>query len=494
MPTLEGRLAAGTVHCEASVNKETRKTRSAAPSGQHRITRKRVAALKPAPENLLLYRKIKRRDPDNIALVKDIRQRGLHVPLIVTLDNVIVSGNRRHAALTWIGQVLAPCIVLNVRWIDLTQDERIQLLRSHNQQRNKSVAEQVREALVDADPGEAIRNLHQRREESINGYCSSNGVTRLRIEGASKRYRISNVKSEHVKHIKQIVFEDRRAYWPLSVRGIHYPLLNYDFFRNKQLNLKYCNDDCSYDATSNLLTRLRLNGEIPWEALTDGTRPVELFHPFQDVRHFIRQEVERLFAGYWRDRQQSQPNHVELLCEKNTVYHMALSVTRPYQITTSSGRGFSSIDPYHEIFERYQLSGKERLILIVLADYDPEGELIPHVAGRTLRDDFGVHDLEIIKAGVTRHQIEDYDLPAQNFAKESSSNRQWFVDRNGGDEAVYELEALDPTDMLRDLEDVITNVLDMDVYQREIEIENEEAVYLETAQRKAMNALRGLGE
>jgi hypothetical protein len=212
------------------------------------------------------------------------------------------------------------------------------------------------------------------------------------------------------------------------------------------------------------------------------------------VRHFIRQEVERLFAGYWRDRQQSQPNHVELLCEKNTVYHMALSVTRPYQITTSSGRGFSSIDPYHEIFERYQLSGKERLILIVLADYDPEGELIPHVAGRTLRDDFGVHDLEIIKAGVTRHQIEDYDLPAQNFAKESSSNRQWFVDRNGGDEAVYELEALDPTDMLRDLEDVITNVLDMDVYQREIEIENEEAVYLETAQRKAMNALRGLGE
>jgi hypothetical protein len=73
---------------------------------------------------------------------------------------------------------------------------------------------------------------------------------------------------------------------------------------------------------------------------------------------------------------------------------------------------------------------------------------------------------------VTRQQIEDYDLPAQNFAKESSSNRQWFVERNDGDEAVYELEALDPADMLRDLENVITSVLDMELYQRETEIEN----------------------
>jgi hypothetical protein len=48
----------------------------------------------------------------------------MHAPLIVTRDNVIVSGNRRHACLTWIGQVLCPCIALDVLWADLTQDER----------------------------------------------------------------------------------------------------------------------------------------------------------------------------------------------------------------------------------------------------------------------------------------------------------------------------------------------------------------------------------
>ena len=101
---------------------------------------------------------------------------------------------------------------------------------------------------------------------------------------------------------------------------------------------------------------------------------------------------------------------------------MALRVTQNYQIPTSSGRGFNSIDPWHDLYERYQDSGKERLIVIVLSDHDPEGEMIPQVGGRTLRDDFQVDDVTIVKAGVTREQIEKYHLPAQNFAKESSSN------------------------------------------------------------------------
>src|SRR5262249_49976478 len=157
-------------------------------------------------------------------------------------------------------------------------------------------------------------------------------------------------------------------------------------------------------------------------------------------------------------------NHVEVVCEKNTIYHMVLRVTERYQIPTSSGRGFNSIDPWHDLRERYDDSGKERLIVIVLSDFDPEGEMIPQVGGRTLRDDFGVEDLTIIKAGVTREQIERYDLPPQNFAKETSSNFKWFVDRNGGDEAVYELEALDPEDMLRDLDSIIRSVIDVDLF------------------------------
>ena len=102
--------------------------------------------------------------------------------------------------------------------------------------------------------------------------------------------------------------------------------------------------------------------------------------------------------------------------------------------------------------------------------------------------------MEIIKAGVTREQVERFSLPPQNFAKESSSNYDWFVGRNDGETSVYELEALDPADMLADLENVITGVLDMDLFNMEARQEQDEAAYLEAAQTTATEALKGLVE
>jgi hypothetical protein len=459
-----------------------------------RTVRKRVSSLRPSPENRDLYRPVDD-DPDIDKLADSIKVHGLHERLIVTSDNYVVSGHRRLAALLRIGQAFVTCRVLPVRRDSLTRDEYVALLRDHNRQRNKTVAEQVREELVDVDLQQAYRHLCELRDKSVYA-PEDNGVETPEIEGAKRRFNISGEKADHVKYIEQIVFRDRRKYWPLSVRGVHYPLLNYGFLRNTKLKLRYTNDDKSYQTTSDLITRLRLNGSIPWEAFDDGTRPLKEFRAFGNVREFIRQEVNNLFGGYWRDLLQTQPNHVEVVCEKNTIYHMVLRVTSRYQIPTSSGRGFNSIDPWHDLHERYVASGKERLIVIVLSDYDPEGQMIPQVGGRTLRDDFGVpeEDLTIIPAGVTRDQIGKYNLPPQNFAKEKSSNYEWFVARNDGDDTVYELEALNPDDMLRDLDDTIRNVIDIDLYNREVEAERQEAAYLKAATTKAAEALKGLGE
>jgi hypothetical protein len=449
-------------------------------------------SLKPSPENERLYRPVLD-DPEVGKLAASIKERGVLQPLIVTSDNYIVSGHRRHAALLLNEQVFAPCHVLPLRRVDMTTDEYVALLREHNRQRNKTVAEQVREELVDVNPEEAWRNLRELRDKSVYA-LEYNGVKVLEIEGTKKRYNISAAKKEHVEKIKKIVFEDRKDYWPLSIRGVHYALLNYKFLRNVPLKLPYKNDPQSYQATVDLVTRLRLDGTLPWRAFDDGTRPLKEFHAFDNVREYVTQEVEDLFGGYWRNYLQSQPNHVEVVCEKNTIYHMVLRITEKYQIPTSSGRGFNSIDPWYDLRVRYLRSGKERLIVIVLSDYDPEGEMIPQVAGRTLRGDFDIENLDIIKAGVTRDQIVQYNLPSQNFANEESYNLDWFVERNGGDNTVYELEALEPEAMLNDLEKTIQSVIDLDLFNREVAVEKEESVYLEKARRKAAEALKGLGE
>jgi hypothetical protein len=188
------------------------------------------------------------------------------------------------------------------------------------------------------------------------------------------------------------------------------------------------------------------------------------------------------------------------LVEKNTVYHMVLQVTRKYQITTRSARGINCIDSFHDMAEAYWASGKEFLDVIVLSDHDPEGQFIPHDAGRRLRDDFGIDGARIFPAGVTRDQIEGRysngvrraPLPSDNEAKPTSSQYDWYVERNNGDNTTWELEALDPENMLADLDHVIRSVIDIDLFNREVQTEREEMTTLEAVRRTAQNSLRDL--
>lgn len=71
---------------------------------------------------------------------------------------------------------------------------------------------------------------------------------------------------------------------------------------------------------------------------SDGTRPTKEYRAFADAKQSVRKETERLFDGYERDLLQSQPNHVEVLVEKNTVFDMAVRVTREFQLQTADSR------------------------------------------------------------------------------------------------------------------------------------------------------------
>ncbi len=44
-----------------------------------------------------------------------------------------------------------------------------------------------------------------------------------------------------------------------------------------------------------------------------------LWDTHNDARAFMNQQLNGMFSGYWRNLQQSQPNHLEILGEKNTV-------------------------------------------------------------------------------------------------------------------------------------------------------------------------------
>ena len=58
---------------------------------------------------------------------------------------------------------------------------------------------------------------------------------------------------------------------------------------------------------------------------------------------------------------------------------------------------------------RFKRSGKEKLILLVLSDFDPEGEDIGRSFAQSMRDDFGITNIVPIKLALTAEQVRVRD-------------------------------------------------------------------------------------
>src|SRR5262249_26879131 len=186
-----------------------------------------------------------------------------------------------------------------------------------------------------------------------------------------------------------------RGFWPLSDRQIHYQLLNAPPLRHaSKPGSIYRNDLASYKSLCELLTRLRLKGDIPMYAISDETRPSVVTKCRRDAGVFLEEETDGLFKGYWRDLMQSQPHHVEIVGEKLTIQSAIETVALNYCIPLTIGRGYCSLYPRARIADRYRRSGKAKLVLLSLSDFDPDGEEITHSLARSLRDDFDIEGVE----------------------------------------------------------------------------------------------------
>src|SRR4029077_2901502 len=92
--------------------------------------------------------------------------------------------------------------------------------------------------------------------------------------------------------------------------------------------------------------------------------------------------------------------------------------------------------------QRFKASGKDKLIILALSDFDPEGEDIAHSFARSMRDDFGIENVVPVKVALTAKQVQEMGLPPEMKAKTTSSRYEKFTERHGDD--VFELEAVPP--------------------------------------------------
>ncbi len=326
--------------------------------------------------------------------------------------------------------------------------------------------------------------MHNLRRKALD---SSSGE--IFICGEKKRFKITTM--QFLKAAIEVI-DSQREYWPLTVRRVHYLLLNDPPLRHdKKPFSKYENDKASYKALTNLLTRARLAGNIPISSIEDSTRPIQEGGGFDAVGDYIKQETQYFLTGYNRNLQIGQPNHIEIVLEKNALRTVIEKFAKEYCIPITTARGYSSITPRYEVYKRFKQSGKGKLVMLYLTDFDPDGDEIAASFSRSMRDDFSIKDITSIKVALTNEDIEEHDLPSDMDAKVSSSNYQKFIKRYGSNRVV-ELDAA-PVELLQNkLRDAIEDYLDMDEFNSQKQLQNQEAIEIQAYRSLLFDAFGGI--
>jgi hypothetical protein len=446
-----------------------------------------LSDLIPCPENDEVYGAQSIEDPDILSLVASIKEHGLTDPIRIGSDRVIISGHRRRFCAIKAGLTEVPVIVEPISY-KVDRAAFLRLLVEANEQRKKSAGMQLREAAMRIDPREAVQALRtERKERDAELLYGRSDDTVMEASGSAKRKKISEGSMPFLQAALNVANENR-DYWPLSVRQIHYRLLNDPPLKftpkgksTSKKDRRYANDESSYKALVNLLARARVEGRFPWKAIDDETRPEELNSHFWNPQAFFKDQFSGLLKGYRRNRQQSQPDHIEIVAEKLTVRSILDPIASEHSIPLTISRGHCGPTLKRKIVQRFKRSEKGKLILLCVTDLDPAGEAIVQNFKDDFADDFGLDDdrVVVIRAGLNMDRVEQNGLtPSYDTEEKDISTKRAYEEKYGTTDA-YELEAMEPADLQEALTEDINSVLDIDAYNAELEQEDQDAAAIQ---------------
>lgn len=449
-----------------------------------------VSEVKRSPENDELYGATDgNRDSALDALTRSVERLGLEEPLILTRDNFILSGHRRYKAITDLGWDFVP-----VRFASVTRDgcaDYHRLLAQYNPQRVKTVATTLAEKFLNSDQDE-------QEPEDWASYVEARSeveATFMEVNGSKFADEIGPRQTEFIEAAKKVI-ESLRQYWPLTIRQIHYKLLNdpplTQVTKKRNERWRYKNDVQSYSKLSDLLVAARYTGVVPFYCIHDATRETHVARTYDNLPDFIEQETDYFLRGYTINRQQDQPHHIEVLLEKNTLVNTVKGICEELHVPMTPLRGYAGPSVWKDMEKRFNdHDGAEDMILIIMSDHDPEGFDLADDAFRSLRDNHGV-DIRAVRCAVTREQIEKYNL-RPNPAKEDSKRFAQYVQRTGTTDT-YECEALEPEVLRHALHDAISSVVNVEILQAVQEREATEIEQLNSIRQRLGPALQQMLE
>lgn len=235
---------------------------------------------------------------------------------------------------------------------------------------------------------------------------------------------------------------------PMTIRQLFYRLVSQGLIPN---------DRKHYQLVSRIMTKARDDGRIPFEYMTDRSRPEYPPNVFEDAAEYGEVVKHAYRKDYWA----TQPHHVEIWVEKDAIIGSIESITKELGVIVRVGRGFLSTTRAHEIAEHFKGIDKP-ITVFYLGDHDPSGHAIESDLYRRI-EDYGSGPFDLERLAIFQNDIAKFNLPPLRI-KESDSNAQGFA-RKYGNECV-ELDALPPDVLRQRIQQSVEDLLDIELWER----------------------------
>jgi hypothetical protein len=166
-----------------------------------------------------------------------------------------------------------------------------------------------------------------------------------------------------------------------------------------------------YKAVQYRMKVLRREGRLPYSWVTDATRRGYFTQTYSDTREFLR----RVKGLYRADLWEHSAYYCEVWCESRSIAGVIEGDCEELAVSLYPSGGFTSLTLAYQAADYINDECRDRpVVIFYIGDYDPSGVLIDVAIERELRKHLRPEiDLQFTRIGITKEQIEDYDLPTK---------------------------------------------------------------------------------
>ena len=273
---------------------------------------------------------------------------------------------------------------------------------------------------------------------------------------------------------------------PAPYRWFYYRMVShYGLFFNDEKK-----DNYMYKHLSDRLSRAREKEVMPWNAIIDTEREIVGSTPsYVPVWDWIRFNVENILKlTPITDMRIWQPEYLEVWCEKKTLTDFLSKHITALDIIYVPAHGFSSVTFLKEARDRLNKVREEfpdkPIRLLYAGDWDPSGAGeggIQETIEKKLKE-YGAPkfisnrgDWKLERVLLWPFHIKKYKIPPK-LVKKKDTRTPKFVAKHGVNTA--ELDAVHPSEILKELMESIAKYTDVDIERRRQEWYDAEYEYL----------------